>query len=453
MGKLFGTDGIRGEANLYPMDGETAYSVGQAVTRLLKKKGHRVQIVIGKDTRISGDMLEKALVAGISSMGGNPCPVGVLPTPGIAFITADLHASAGIVISASHNPYQDNGIKIFSGDGFKLSDEQEGVIENLILKDDLPQPVSQAKEPGQRRRIDDFFDRYISFLKETFPHDLTMKGIKIVIDTANGATYKTAPSLFTSLGADVAIIHNSPDGKNINENCGSQFTEDLQEHVRQSGASMGFAFDGDGDRLIAVDEKGRAINGDQIMLICARALKEQGRLKNNLLVTSVMSNLGLSIACKRQGINRYESKVGDRYVLEDMRRLGAVIGGEESGHVILLDHHTTSDGVITALQLIAAMIREKKTLSQLADMMAIYPQRLINVEVRNKPEISSVPQLMDAIRDVETQLGSQGRVLVRYSGTQNLCRVMVEGPTEDVTKKYCTRIAHEVESAIGLSQK
>ena len=453
MGKLFGTDGIRGEANLYPMDGETAFSVGQSVTRLLKKGGRTVRIVIGKDTRISGDMLEKSLVAGIASMGGDPCPAGVLPTPGIAFITADLHASAGIVISASHNPYQDNGIKIFSGDGFKLSDEQEELIENLILKGNLPQIASPAKEVGQGTGIDDLFDRYISFLKKSFPQDLIMEGIKIVIDTANGATYKTAPALFTSLGADVAIIHNSPDGKNINDNCGSQFTQDLQEHVRQSRASIGLAFDGDGDRLIAVDEKGREITGDQIMLICAKALKEQGRLKNNLLVTSVMSNLGLSVACKRQDINRHESKVGDRYVLEDMQRLGAVIGGEESGHVILLDHHTTSDGVITALQLIAAMIREQKTLSQLAAMMDVYPQRLINVEVRNKPEISSVPHLMEAIKDVETQLGDQGRVLVRYSGTQNLCRVMVEGPTDHVTEKYCSRIAHEVESALGLAQK
>ena len=453
MGKLFGTDGIRGEANLYPMDGETAYSVGQAVTRLLKKTGHKVQIVIGKDTRISGDMLEDSLVAGISSMGGDSCPVGVLPTPGIAFITVDLHASAGIVISASHNPYQDNGIKIFSGDGFKLSDEQEELIENFILKGNLPQIASPANEMGHATRIDDLFNRYISFLKESFPHDLTMEGIKIVIDTANGATYKTAPALFTSLGADVAIIHNSPDGKNINDNCGSQFTQDLQEHVRQSGASIGLAFDGDGDRLIAVDEKGSEITGDQIMLICAKALKKQGRLKNNLLVTSVMSNLGLSVACKKQGINRHESKVGDRYVLEDMQRLGAVIGGEESGHIILLDHHTTSDGVITSLQLIAAMIREQKTLSQLAAMMDVYPQRLINVEVRNKPEISSVPPLMEAIKDVETQLGDQGRVLVRYSGTQNLCRVMVEGPTDDMTEKYCTRIANEVEIALGLSQE
>ena len=449
MGKLFGTDGIRGEANLYPMDGMTAFTVGQAVTDLLKKGGRKVRIVIGKDTRISGDMLENSLVEGIASMGGDPCPVGILPTPGIAFITADLHASAGIVISASHNPYQDNGIKIFSGDGFKLSNEEEEIIEDLILKGDLPQIVPPAKEMGQATRIDDLFDRYISFLKESFPRDLTMERVKIVIDTANGATYKTAPALFASLGADLAIIHNSPDGTNINDNCGSQFTQDLQEHVRRTGASIGLAFDGDGDRLIAVDEKGREITGDQIMLICAKALKEQGRLKNNLLVTSVMSNLGLSVACKRQGINRHESKVGDRYVLEEMQRLGAVIGGEESGHVILLDHHTTSDGVITALQLIAAMIREQKTISQLAAMMDVYPQRLINVEVKNKPEISSVPQLMAAIKEVETQLGDQGRVLVRYSGTQNLCRVMVEGPTDDVTEKQCRRLADEVKIALG----
>ncbi|MBW2353038.1 MAG: phosphoglucosamine mutase [Deltaproteobacteria bacterium] len=449
MGRLFGTDGIRGEANLFPMDGMTAFTVGQALTRVLGKGNGKVRIIIGRDTRISGDMLECALAAGIASMGGEPCPVGVLPTPAIAFLTADLHMSAGIVISASHNPFKDNGIKIFSAHGFKLTDREEQAIEDLVLTGGLHQAAAPSQDMGRRASVDAPFDRYLSFLRKAFPPDLTMGEIRIVLDTANGAAHRTAPALFSSLGARITTIHNTPDGTNINHNCGSQFTRDLRERVRETRASLGLALDGDGDRLIAVDEEGREITGDQIMFICARALKEEGRLKNNLLVTSVMSNLGLSKACRREGIDRRESRVGDRYVLEEMRRLGAVMGGEESGHVIMLDHHTTSDGVITALRLIAAMIRERKPLSQLASLMDVYPQRLINVEVRDKPEISSVPGLVEAIGRVETLLGDQGRVLVRYSGTQNLCRVMVEGPTDRETEIYCVRLAREVERLIG----
>jgi len=449
MGKLFGTDGIRGEANRYPMDAMTAFSVGQAVTSLFRSTDHRTRVIIGKDTRISGYMLESSLEAGITSMGGNAYLVGVLPTPGIAFITESMRADAGIVISASHNPYQDNGIKIFSGNGFKLSDEQEETIESAILSGKLPEMVPHASKIGRAKRIEDVLGRYIVFLKNTFPRTLSMEGMKIVIDAANGATYRVAPAAFIELGARVDVIHNSPDGININDNCGSQYTQDLEKRVKESGADIGLAFDGDGDRLIAVDEKGCQITGDQVMIICAKVLKDQNMLKNDLLVCTVMSNLGLTIACKKYGFTQHASKVGDRYVLEDMQRLGGVIGGEDSGHVIFLNHHTTGDGILTAMQLIAAMLKEGKPLSELAAMMDVYPQELINVNVARKPDISTVPEVVEAISQVEAELGDQGRVLVRYSGTQNMCRVMVEGPGDEVTKKYCKQIADVVRTALG----
>lgn len=449
MGTLFGTDGIRGVANQYPMDAMMAFSVGQAITHVLKREGHRTRVIIGKDTRISGYMLESALLAGITSMGGDPYLVGVLPTPGIAFITESMRADAGIVISASHNPYQDNGIKIFGGSGYKLSDEQEEVIEKLVLDGNLPGKVPPAHQMGQAFRINDVLGRYIVFLKNTFSRKLSMEGMKIVIDAANGATYRVAPEAFTELGARIEVIHNSPNGININDNCGSQHTQDLRKRVVEKGAAIGLAFDGDGDRLIAVDEKGSQITGDQILIICAKMLKEQGKLKNDLLVSTVMSNLGLTVACRKYGFKQHAAKVGDRYVLEDMQRLGSIIGGEESGHVIFLNHHTTGDGILTAMQLIAAMLTAGKPLSELAQLMDIFPQKLINVDVTSKPEISALPQVTAAIKDVESALGDQGRVLVRYSGTQNMCRVMVEGPTDEVTAKYCQQIVEAVKATIG----
>ncbi|HOC44980.1 MAG: phosphoglucosamine mutase [Syntrophorhabdaceae bacterium] len=449
MGKLFGTDGVRGEANRYPMNAEIAFAIGQAVVYILRKGHERPRIVIGKDTRISGYMLESSLESGITSMGGNPYLLGVLPTPGIGFTAQSMRADAGIVISASHNPYQDNGIKIFSGSGFKLSDEQEEAIEDLMLGNTLHTLVPPVKDMGQAFRLDDVNGRYIVFLKNTFPRDLSIEGMKIVLDTANGATYKIAPETFWELGADVQVIHNTPNGININENCGSQHTGDLRNKVVETGAAIGLAFDGDGDRLIAVDEKGQEITGDQILLICARMLKEQGKLKNDLLVSTVMSNLGLRVACKKYGFKYHASKVGDRYVLEDMLNLGSVIGGEESGHMIFLDHHTTGDGILTALQLLAAMIRTGKPLSELAKWMEIFPQKLINVEVQSKPDISTVPEIADVIKRIEGELGEEGRVLVRYSGTQNMCRVMVEGPSDSVTAKHCEEIAGLIRNVLS----
>jgi phosphoglucosamine mutase len=449
MGKLFGTDGIRGEANRYPMSAEIAFGVGQAVAHLFKKNGHRARVIIGKDTRLSGYMLESSLEAGITSMGGYPYLVGVLPTPGIAFIAQSMRADAGIVISASHNPFQDNGLKIFGGDGFKLTDEEENSIEDLILNNNLAGLLPTSAGMGKAFRIDDVHGRYIVFLKNSFPRNLSMEGMKIVLDTANGATYKVAPEAFIELGADVEVIHNTPDGVNINDKCGSQHTGDLRKKVLESGAAIGLAFDGDGDRLIAVDEKGKEITGDQILIICANIMKKEGKLVNDLLVSTVMSNLGLRVACKKYGFKHHASKVGDRYVLEDMLKMGSVIGGEEAGHMIFLDHHTTGDGIVAAMQLVAAMVKEGKPLSELAGMMDIFPQKLINIDVKSKPDIDKVPKLAEAIAQVERELGEEGRVLVRYSGTQNMCRVMVEGPSDEVTEKYCRELADIVKSEIG----
>jgi len=449
MGKLFGTDGIRGEANRHPMDAAMAFAVGQAVTYILRKKSHTTRVIIGKDTRISGYMLESSLESGITSMGGVPYLVGVLPTPGIAFMTESMRADAGIVISASHNPFQDNGIKIFSGNGFKLSDAQENEIEELILGGKLPELVPPPREMGHAYRLNDVHGRYIVFLKNSFPRALSMEGMKIAMDVANGATYTVAPEAYTELGADLTLIHNKPDGLNINDTCGSQHTEDLKKTVLETGAAIGLAFDGDGDRLIAVDEKGNEITGDQILLICARVLKDEGRLKNDLLVSTIMSNLGLTLACKKYGFKHHASKVGDRYVLEDMQRLGSVIGGEESGHMIFLDHHTTGDGILTSLQLIAAMLKSGKPLSELARLMDVLPQKLINVDVQRKPDITTVPEIVKAIKQVEAELKEQGRVLIRYSGTQNMCRVMVEGPTKEITEKHCRGLADIVKKALS----
>lgn len=449
MGKLFGTDGIRGEANRYPMDAETALALGRAVTHLHKRNGRKPRLIIGKDTRLSGYMLESSLEAGVTSMGGIAYLVGVLPTPGIAFVTRSMRADAGFVISASHNPYRDNGIKIFSGRGFKLTDTEENLIEELIFSGRLNDLVPAAKDMGHAYRMYDVHGRYIVFLKNTLPRDLSIEGVKIVVDTANGASYRVAEEVFTELGADLEVIHNKPNGLNINDKCGSQHTMDLRRRVVETGAAVGLALDGDGDRLIAVDEKGREIDGDQLMFIFAKALKEAGRLTNDLVVTTVMSNIGFHRACRRHGIRCHAANVGDRYVLEDMLRLDAVLGGEQAGHIIFREHHTTGDGILAALQLLTVMVETGRPLSELAAMMEIYPQRLINVKVKEKPDLATVPAVAAAVREAEMALGEEGRVLVRYSGTENLCRVMVEGPDEDITARLSTMIAAAVAKALA----
>nr|MBC8390546.1 phosphoglucosamine mutase [Actinomycetota bacterium] len=441
--------GVRGIANEYPMTPEMAMQIGQAVSYILQKKGHQPRIVIGKDTRLSGYMLESALVAGITSMGADAITIGPFPTPGIAFMTTNLDADAGIVISASHNPFEDNGIKIFSKTGFKLTDEQEIDIEELIFSKKISDKLSAPADLGKAYRETDALGRYIVFLKQTFPKNLSLEGMKIVIDCANGATYKVAPLLFKEMRADLVALNTSPDGMNINLNCGALHTEGLAKKVLEFNADIGLAFDGDGDRLIVVDEKGSIVSGDQVMAICTKDLKTEGMLKNNILVTTVMSNMGLSIALEKMGVEQVKSKVGDRYVLEEMQKKDAVIGGEDSGHIIFLDHHTAGDGILSALQLLAVIKKKNKPISELAKVMKVFPQITVNVYVKSKPPLGEQREIMDAIKEVEKALGNKGRVLVRYSGTQAVCRVMVEGPTQKETEAFAGTIAEVIKKKLG----
>jgi len=449
MGRLFGTDGIRGVANVEPMTAETALQVGRAVAFLFKRKGHRTKIIIGKDTRISGYMLEEAMASGVCSMGGDAYLLGPLPTPGIAKMIQSQRADAGIVISASHNPFQDNGIKIFAANGCKLPDNKEDEIEELIVSQRLKGQLPAPEDLGKAYRIEDAEGRYIVFLKNTFPKELSMEGLKIVLDCANGATYKVAPHVFWELGADVHTIHVSPDGMNINHNCGAMHTEALAEAVLKEKAAVGLAFDGDGDRLIAVDEKGKQVTGDTIIALCARVLQKEGKLKNSAVVTTVMSNSGLSMTFREMGIRHLRANVGDRYVLEKMLAEGAVMGGEDSGHIIFLEHHTTGDGIISGLQLVATLLKEGKPLSELAAMVPVNPQLLINIEVKSKPDLQTIPEVQQVIEQAEQELGDTGRVFVRYSGTQQLCRVMVEAPTREMTESYCKKITEIVQKHLG----
>ncbi|HOW97774.1 MAG TPA: phosphoglucosamine mutase [Kiritimatiellia bacterium] len=451
MARLFGTDGVRGVANVYPMTAEMALELGRAAAYVCKrhKKIGPHRIVIGKDTRVSGYMLETALTAGITSMGVDVLLVGPMPTPGIAFITQSMRADAGMVISASHNPFQDNGIKIFSRDGFKLPDAEEDEIERLITSGEIKDIRSTAHDIGKAHRIDDAVGRYIVFCKNTVPEDVSLDGLKVVLDCANGATYRVAPIIFWELGAEVTAIHCEPDGTNINANCGSQHTQDLSAKVRELKADVGLAFDGDGDRLIAVDENGQEITGDHILTICAKMLKESGRLTNNLVISTVMSNFGFGLALKELGIQHGAAKVGDRYVLEMMQQKGAVLGGEASGHIILLEHHTTGDGILSALQLLVAMRHQNRKLSELATLMQMFPQKTINVDVAKKPPLEGLADLQAAIKAAEAELGEKGRVLIRYSGTQSMCRVMVEGPNDEIVNRLAKGLADQVKKSIG----
>ncbi|MBN2241897.1 MAG: phosphoglucosamine mutase [Acidobacteria bacterium] len=450
MGRLFGTDGVRGVANEHPISAEMALRIGKATASVCKAGGTgRHQIIVGNDTRLSRDMLECALTAGICSMGVDVCLAGPLPTPAIACLVRSMGMDAGIVISASHNPFEDNGIKIFSRDGFKLPDSEEDEIEHLATSGQNEVSLPTGREIGQVRRLEDAPDRYTDFCKKTFPGDLSLQGMKLVLDCANGAAYRVAPAVFSGLGADVTAIHSSPNGTNINDRCGSQHTQDLAAKVRELGADAGLAFDGDGDRLIAVDESGEELTGDHILAICARMYKERGQLKKNLVVSTIMSNFGFRLALEEMGIGYAASSVGDRYVLELMRSKGAILGGEASGHILFLNHHTSGDGIISALQLLAAMRRSNQRLSQLAQIMILFPQKMINVEVKSKPPLESIAELQDAIRTAESELNRRGRVLIRYSGTERMCRVMVEGPTDEMTERLARRLAETVKKCIG----
>ena len=450
MGRLFGTDGIRGVANEYPLTVEGCFRSGRAVASFFSGSNRRADIIIGKDTRQSGTMIEKALSDGICSIGADVHLAGILPTPAIAYLVSSGPAAAGIVISASHNPYTDNGIKLFDTDGYKLTDDKEDEIERLISAESSPKTGAKAQPTsGKVKPITDASDLYLEFLQRCVPNPSPFKGIKIILDCSNGATYQVAPRCFRDLGAVVKAISVDPNGQNINADCGSEHPEKLTEKVLAENADIGLAFDGDGDRLVAVDEQGQVISGDRTLAICARHLKRQGLLKHNLVVSTVMSNLGLRLALNSMDIDHIMTPVGDRYVLEQMRSRGAIIGGEDSGHMIFLDQHTTGDGMLSAIRLIQTLRAENKPLSELSRVMVVLPQVLLNIEVKQKPEVESVPQIMEVIRSVEKQLGDKGRVLVRYSGTQPLCRVMVEGPRHDQTRLFCQQIADVVKDTLA----
>ncbi|GFE58780.1 phosphoglucosamine mutase [Geobacter sp. AOG1] len=449
MKKLFGTDGVRGVANVYPMTSEMAMQIGRAAAYIFKNGRQRHRIVIGKDTRLSGYMLENALVAGICSMGVDVLIVGPLPTPGIANITSSMRADAGVVISASHNAFQDNGIKFFSRDGFKLPDEMELKIEDLIFSKKIDSLRPTATEVGKAYRIDDAAGRYVVFLKNTFPKELDLTGLKIVLDCANGAAYKVAPAVFEELGAEVIPIGVRPNGTNINAGCGSLHPEVISEAVKEHRADLGIALDGDADRVIFVDEFGNEVDGDHIMAICATHMIKQKKLRKNTLVATVMSNMGLDIAVKKAGGKIIKTAVGDRYVVEEMRKGGYNLGGEQSGHMIFLDHNTTGDGVLSALQVLAIMRRTGKTLAELAEVMIPLPQVLVNVRVREKADIMTIPEVALKIRGIEAKVKDEGRVLIRYSGTEPLLRIMLEGQDKYQITTWAKEIADLVESKIG----
>jgi phosphoglucosamine mutase len=441
MRKLFGTDGIRGVANVHPMTTEMAMQVGRGVAFVFKNENRRHRIVIGKDTRLSGYMLENALVAGICSMGVDVLLVGPLPTPGIAFITVSMRADAGIVISASHNPFQDNGIKIFSRDGFKLPDRLENQIEELISSDRIASLRPTAKEVGKAFRIDDAVGRYVVYLKNSFPKEYTLEGMKIVLDCAHGASYRAAPAVFEELGAKVIALGVEPDGENINYRCGSLHPRVVTQAVKKFGADVGISLDGDADRAIFSDEKGNVVDGDQIMAFCARDLRQANCLKKNTLVATVMSNLQLDLTLRDLGIRVVRTQVGDRYVAEEMSRHGYNFGGEQSGHLIFLDYNTTGDGVLSALQVLAVMKRKGKRLSELASILTPFPQVLLNVPVGHKKDPHQIPEVSSLVKKVQKKLGEKGRILVRPSGTESLIRVMVEGEKAKEIRGYAEEIA------------
>ncbi|WP_227764530.1 phosphoglucosamine mutase [Zhaonella formicivorans] len=438
MGVLFGTDGVRGVANK-ELTPELAFKLGRAAANQLAKDSKEATIAIGKDTRISGDMLEAALTAGILSAGVNVYRLGVLPTPGIAYLTKKLGATAGAVISASHNPVADNGIKFFDSRGYKLPDEVEEQIEGMVLAEEDTAPRPTGTEVGRIIEVDNAVEIYADFAKSTFQGSLA--GLKIVVDCANGASYRVTPMVLRALGAEVICLHNNPDGTNINLNSGSTHPESLMEAVVMHKAHLGLAHDGDADRVLAVDEKGNLVDGDQIMVICGLRLKEKGLLKNNTVVVTVMSNLGLHQALKKAGIAVKQVKVGDRYVLEEMVRSGASLGGEQSGHIIFLDHNTTGDGLMTALQLLLAAVESGQPLSALAARMKRFPQVLVNVRVQDKKQAMENPAFLKAIEEAEATLGEEGRILVRPSGTEPLIRIMAEGPEQGQLEEIAERLA------------
>jgi phosphoglucosamine mutase len=449
-GRLFGTDGVRGRANQYPMTAEMALSLGQAVAHVFASAGEeRPRIIIGKDTRLSGYLFEDALAAGICAMGVDVMQVGPMPTPGMAFLTADMRCAAGVMISASHNPYTDNGIKFFSRDGFKLPDEVEARIEALVGSPELAAALAPADRIGQARRIDDVEGRYVVFLKNTFPRELSLEGVRVVLDCANGAAYKVGPTVLEELGAEVIRLGVTPNGRNINEECGSLSPGHTAAKVRELRADFGFALDGDADRCVVVDERGQVVDGDALLALLAEDASARGALRGGKVVATVMSNLGLERALARRNVGLVRTAVGDRYVVEAMRSGGYNVGGEQSGHIVLLDHNTTGDGLITALQVLAIARRRNRPLSQLCEGFERFPQVLVNVKVSEKKPIDALPDLAAAVRRIEAALGERGRVLIRYSGTEPKARVMVEGEDEARVREYAEELASRLQRSVG----
>jgi phosphoglucosamine mutase len=449
MGKYFGTDGVRGVANT-ELTPELAFKLGRFGGYVLTKDATRPKILIGRDTRISGHMLEGALVAGLLSIGAEVMRLGVISTPGVSYLTKALGAQAGVMISASHNPVGDNGIKFFGPDGFKLSDDQELEIEELLdqTEDSLPRPI--GADLGQ---VSDYFEggqKYLQYLKQTVDEDFD--GLHIALDCAHGATSSLATHLFADLDADISTMGASPDGLNINEGVGSTHPEALAEMVKEKGADVGLAFDGDGDRIIAIDEHGNIVDGDQIMYICGKYLKSEGRLKQSTVVSTVMSNLGFHKGLEEHGIQSIQTAVGDRYVVEEMKTNGYNLGGEQSGHIIFLDYNTTGDGLLTGIQLVNIMKVTGKSLSELAGEMQKFPQKLVNVRVTDKHHVTDNEKVKSVIGKVEEEMNGNGRILVRPSGTEPLVRVMAEAPTEELCAQYVDEIAQVVKEEMGLNE-
>src|SRR5262245_40969385 len=468
---LFGTDGVRGVANQEPMTSEMALKLGRAIAKVLyeskpgetaermlsasfsRRNGeddkHRYKILIGKDTRLSGYMLETALASGIVSMGADVLLVGPLPTPGVAFLTRSMRADAGVVISASHNPYQDNGIKFFSWNGFKLPDEVEARMEQMIFGGETEESRPTASEIGKAYRISDAVGRYNVFLKNCFPRHLTLEGLKIVVDCGHGAAYKVVPEVLAELGAEVLPIGVQPDGENINRRCGALYPETARDVLMHEGADMAVSLDGDADRAIFVDDSGEILDGDQVLAVCALDMQNKGVLKGSGLVATVMSNLGLELAMRKADLDVIRTQVGDRYVVEKMLDGDYNLGGEQSGHILFLDHNTTGDGAITCLQLLALMVERRKRLSELKKVMTRLPQVLVNVAVKERRELSTMSKVTRKIDEIERALAGRGRVLVRYSGTELLARVMLEGEDEKKINAMAQEIANGIRAEVG----
>ncbi len=451
--KLFGTDGVRGMANEGAMTPETAFRIGAGIVYQLRKTTkHAPRVVIGKDTRLSGYLLETALSAGVCTWGGRVMLSGPLPTPAVAHLTTSMRADAGVVISASHNPYYDNGIKIFGKDGFKLPDEAEAELERLIESDALDEGRPTGSDVGVAERLDDARGRYVAFVKQTFPSELTLEGLRIVIDAAHGAAYRVGPTVLAELGAEVFAIGVDPDGRNINEKCGAVHPAACAAEVIRQRADVGIALDGDADRVIVIDEKGNEVDGDAVMALCASRMLRDRKLKKKTLVATVMSNLGLERAIEAAGGKLVRTAVGDRYVVEEMRRHGYNLGGEQSGHMIFLDHASTGDGLIAGLQLLAMAVREQKPLSTLAKAaMTRVPQVLVNATLKARRPLDELPKTKKAIAAAEKKLGKSGRIVVRWSGTEPKLRVMVEGESDALIHTLADSVIAQAKAELGSS--